>query len=333
MTSATLHSLSSILTPLSFLAHAGHPHPAPNPWTDWPFEPGVLLPLALSAALYYAGLASLWRRSGLGHGIRPWHAASFTLGWLALFLALATPLHPLGSFLFSAHMAQHEILMLVAAPLLVLGKPLIATLHALPTSWSRRLAPLLFPSPHPLISPSPHLLFLWRQFLHFFTHPVVAWLVHGIVLWLWHAPALFQATLHNDFIHSLQHLSFLGTALLFWYAVSQHRRRALGYGMAVLYMFTTALHSGALLTFTGTLWYPDYAHTTQRFGLTPLQDQQLGGLIMWIPACSIYILAGLALLAAYLNESNRRLDRSTLTHGHSQGFSSAPAPATDFAGK
>ena len=307
---------------LPVLAHGlehHHEETMPSFWTNWPLEPGVLIPLAVSAALYYAGLWKLYRRSGAGHGIKGWEAWSFTFGWLSLFVALATPLHPLGSYLFSAHMAQHEILMLVAAPLLVLGKPLIAMLHAIPRSWANRLAAAC--KARAIAGP-------W----HALTNPVAAWLLHGAVLWVWHLPVLFQATLTNDFIHALQHTSFLGSALLFWHALVQSRTRlpagnwepgtgssgpvtssaALGYGLAVLYMFTTALHSGALgalLTFTRTLWYPAYAHTTQQFGLTPQEDQQLGGLIMWIPACSIYILAGLGLFAAYLRESERRLAR------------------------
>ena len=85
--------------------------------------------------------------------------------------------------------------------------------------------------------------------------------------------------------------------------------RELGYGMAVLYLFTTAIHSGALgalLTFTTTLWYPAYADTTMLWGLTPIEDQQLGGLIMWVPAGLVYIAAGLALFIGWLTESERR---------------------------
>ena len=107
------------------------------------------------------------------------------------------------------------------------------------------------------------------------------------MLWTWHVPVLFQATLDSEFVHALQHASFLFSALLFWWAILHGRVRAVGFGVAVLYMFTTALHSGllgALLTLAGTVWYPIYDSTTASWGLTPLQDQQLGGLIMWIPA-------------------------------------------------
>jgi cytochrome c oxidase assembly factor CtaG len=129
-------------------------------------------------------------------------------------------------------------------------------------------------------------------------------------LWVWHIPFLFQATLDNDFVHSLQHSSFLFSALLFWWALMHGRARMRGYGIAVLYVFTTAMHTGALgalITFAGSILYPDYARTTPAWHLTPLEDQQLGGLIMWIPAGLVYFVAGLALFAAWLRESEARV--------------------------
>lgn len=288
-------------------AHAGEHHegrPAgPRDWHQlwrtWGLEPGVLIPLALTAALYGRGLARLWRGGHAGRGVRRRDAACFGAGWLALAVALVSPLHPWGSVLFSAHMTQHEILMLVAAPLLVLGRPVVATLKALPPGrartlarWSRRPA--------------------WSHFWETITDPFVAWLIHAAVLWAWHVPALFQATIDDEFVHALQHLSFLLSALLFWWAVIHGPDRALGFGAAVLYMFTTALHSGllgALITLARSPWYPAYGGTTASWGLTPLQDQQLGGLIMWVPACTVYIVAGLALLAGWLRESERRVRR------------------------
>jgi len=155
----------------------------------------------------------------------------------------------------------------------------------------------------------------WRVLWAFITNPFVAWLIHAVVLWTWHAPALFPATLESDFVHTLQHVSFLGSALLFWWAIIQGRQRVLGYGVAVLYLFTTALHSGllgALLTFSRAIWYPIYGETTAAWGLTPLEDQQLGGLIMWIPAGLAYIIAGLALFAGWLRESEMRTAKREL---------------------
>src|SRR4051812_23143924 len=268
-------------------------------WRTWGLEPGVLIPLALAALLYARGLRVLWRGDRAGRGVRVREALCFGGGWLALVIALVSPLHPWGSVLFSAHMTQHEILMLVAAPLLVLGKPVIASLKALPPGWARGAV-------HWTRVP------WWRRTWELLTNPFAAWLIHAAVLWAWHIPSLFQATIGDEFVHALQHLSFLLSALLFWWAVLQGRPRAAGYGVAVLYMFTTAVHSGllgALITLTRTLWYPAYETTTAPWGLTPLEDQQLGGLIMWVPACSVYILAGLALFAGWLRESEARVRR------------------------
>jgi len=134
----------------------------------------------------------------------------------------------------------------------------------------------------------------------------VAWWIHALAIWLWHAPVLFQATVTNDLVHTAQHLSFFLSALLFWWALFYaHGRRA--YGSGVLYIFTTAIHTGilgALLTFAPRLWYPVYSKTAEPWGLSPLQDQQIGGLIMWVPASLVYLAAGLALFAAWMKESD-----------------------------
>jgi cytochrome c oxidase assembly factor CtaG len=280
----------------SILAHGGKPHSLHDLLRTWGLEPYVLLLLALSATLYIVGTARLWKSSRPGAGLKRWEASAFALGWLTLIIALVSPLHPWGRVLFSAHMTQHEILMLLSAPLLVLGRPLIVFLFALPQQWSRTIA-------HATHIPA------WQATWRVLSNPFVAWAIHAVALWIWHVPAFFQATIDNDVVHTFQHTSFLGSALLFWYAVIHGKHHVSGYGMAVLYMFTTALHSsilGALITFTKTIWYPAYEHTTQSWGLTPLEDQQLGGLIMWIPAGLVYIFAGLLFTYAWITESGRR---------------------------
>src|SRR5689334_20919311 len=106
---------------------------------SWSFEPAVVLSLALSGGLYLAGVRALWRRAGTGRGIRRWEAAAFAGGWRILARALWSPLPEPGGVLFSAHMVQHGLLMAVAAPLLVLGRPVVVWVWALPLSWRRRL--------------------------------------------------------------------------------------------------------------------------------------------------------------------------------------------------
>jgi cytochrome c oxidase assembly factor CtaG len=224
--------------------------------------------------------------------VQPWEAAAFAGGWLGLFVALVSPLHRLGGVLFSAHMAQHELLMAIAAPLLVLGRPLVAFLWAIPISW-RRAAGAWAGIPPVNVT--------WA----FLTLPLVAWTLHAIAIWLWHAPALYQATLNSEAFHTLQHVSFLGTALLFWWALLQTREGRLGRPTAMLYLFTTSVHTsllGALLAFSSALWYPLYGSSTMAWGLTPLEDQQLAGLIMWVPAGLAYLVATLAIAASWLKE-------------------------------
>lgn len=263
----------------------------------WEWEPAVLVPLLLTLCFYGVGVVRMWQGAGLGHGVRIREVGCFLGGWLILFLSLISPLHAWGNLLFSAHMVQHELLMLGAGPLLVLSKPLTAFLRGLPAAWARAASQWTRQT-------------VWQTSWRFLTHPFVAWLLHGIVLWAWHVPFLFQAALEHEWVHSLQHLSFLASALLFWWAVVHGKEGAMGYGAGVLYMFTTALHSsllGVLITFSRTLWYSGYRDTTAAWGLTPLEDQQLGGLIMWIPACTVYLFAGMALFAGWLRAADERV--------------------------
>jgi cytochrome c oxidase assembly factor CtaG len=219
---------------------------------------------------------------------------------LILVLTLMSPIHELGSQSFSAHMAQHELLMLIAAPLLVLGRPGIVMLWALPPRARVALGHFAKLSP---IAKS------WTCI----SSPLAAWLIHGSTLWVWHVPVLYQATLQSELVHAAQHATFLGTALLFWWTLIHGSAGRMSYGAAVAYVFTTAVHTsvlGALLTCSGRLWYPIYQGRTALWGLSALDDQQLGGLIMWVPAGVVYIVLGLWLFAGWLRESERRFSYS-----------------------
>ena len=289
-----------VLNATSVFAHEGKPHNWNDLWRSWSFEPLVVVTLALSAALYGFGVQQLWKESARGRGLKRWEAACFAGGWLTLFIALVSPVHAWGQVLFSAHMTQHELLMLVAAPLLVLGRPIIAFMWALPLSWSRAVGNLAKAR-------------TFQSTWHVLTIPLVAWVVHAIALWIWHVPSLFDAVLHSELMHTLQHLSFLLSALLFWWALIHGPKGSLGFGAAVLYVFTTSLHSGllgALLTFSRSVWYPSYIGLTNSWGLTPLDDQQLGGLIMWIPAGLVYVFAGLILVVGWMRASELRMQKA-----------------------
>ena len=286
--------LAVAVSPAIAWAHAGSPVEPHDLWSAWTLALPITLPLAATLILYVVGMRALWGRAGNGRGVSAWRAAAFVAGWLALVVALVSPLHALGEALFSAHMAQHELLMTIAAPLLVLGRPLVPALFALPPQARRGASGW---------TQSPAFRTVWGRL----TRPGTAWLLHAIAIWGWHLPRLYEATLQNDLVHTLQHLSFLGTALLFWWTVLHPAWS--GRGLAMLSLFTAMLHTGALgaiLTVSSAVWYPAYAGTTRGWGLTPLEDQQLGGLIMWIPGGAAYLIAALALLGSSLRESERR---------------------------
>jgi len=262
--------------------------------TGWTWPPFILMPLLLAAALYGLGTIRMLRRTTNRKSfVGPifW----FALGWTSLVIALDSPLHELGEQLFWVHMTQHEILMLISAPLLVLGRPMIAFLWALPPAWRGTAAGLGHSK-------------TFKKGWAFVSAPLWAWLASALALWIWHVPLLFDQTLRSDWIHAAQHTTFLLTAVMFWWPVL-NRTPALGYGGALVYVFTTILHTsvlGALLTFAPRAWYSSYVMTAPAWHLTALEDQQIGGLIMWIPAGTLLLMVALVLLVKWIQESQTR---------------------------
>ena len=257
------------------------------------WDAATALTLIAMAVLYVRGLAVLWR-SGAGHQtVRRWQAAAFAAGWLSVVAALLSPIDTWSDILFSAHMTQHEILMLVTAPLMVIGRPFVVMLWALSATRRAQIGRGIR---------RPALLSMWSAV----TGPFAVLVLHAVVLWIWHIPALFEAALANETIHVFQHLTFFATAALFWWALIHGRYGRVGYGVGVIYVFATAMHTqilGALLTFGRHAWYPTHAART---GAQALEDQQLAGVVMWVPFGAVFVLIALALFAAWLGELERR---------------------------
>jgi putative membrane protein len=281
-------ALGAALIAAPALAHGvGPPHVEPT----WSFEPWIVAPLALAAASYGVGFIRLRARSGQGRPERDRVAGLFALGWLFLAGAVVSPLHELGERSFTAHMVEHELLMLVAAPLLVLSRPLSTMIWALPAGGRKALG---------AAATSRGLQGLWRNL----TTPWSATVLQAAALWLWHLPMLFDRALASDGWHIAQHLSFLVSALLFWTAMLPGQRRAPGLGGPVLCLFATSVVSGALgalMAFSASPWYARYAQMGMApFGLSAVEDQQLAGLLMWVPGGLVHVGAALALIARAL---------------------------------
>ncbi|MEX2583535.1 MAG: cytochrome c oxidase assembly protein [Gemmatimonadota bacterium] len=287
----------TLLATTPAMAHRDVPLAPAHLWRTWAADPWALLGLGAAAWAYAVGVGRVWARAGDGRGIARWRLYCYAAGILTLFIALVSPLDPLGGTLFSAHMVQHELLIVAAAPLLVLGLPLVAFAWALPRRWRRRVGRVVR---------LPQFRASWRLL----THPLSAWTLHAAAILIWHAPTLYQSTLESSVAHSVQHLSFFGTALLFWWAILQpNGSRRLSPGLAVIYLFTTAVYGtalGALLTLSPVPWYPLYGDRAMLWGLSQIEDQQLGGLIMWVPFGLLYTAAALVILGRWLHHMNRR---------------------------
>ena len=279
------------------LAHMDTPVTPDNVWTSWNLDPLIVVPLFLLVILYLSGLRRIWRTAGRNHGVSQRRAVAFLAGVLSLLIALVSPLDRVSGALFSMHMVQHLLLVVVAAPLLVYSAPLAPVLVALPKPWRRKAGSF---SGIPAVGTAANSIL----------NPLVVWWLQAVALWLWHIPALYEAALRRSWWHALEHAMFLSTALLFWWIVIQpHGRRRLGLGLTVIFLLATMIQSsalGALITFAPSTWYAAHAEYTAAWGISPIGDQQLAGLIMWVPGGLIYLGAALAAFFIWF----RSMDRS-----------------------
>jgi putative membrane protein len=267
---------------LAVLAHA--PVAPSELWSSWRPDPLVVAALVVAAVLYRQGLVNLRTRARAGP--RPRQVWAFAGGLGALAVALASPLDGAAASLFAAHMGQHLLLMIVAAPLLAAGRPVLVMGAALPAGGRRRLRRVAARRPAAAL-----------------LHPVVVWALGTVVLWGWHLPVLYDAAVRHDAVHAVEHASLLGTAVLLWAAVLGRGVRPLAAPAAVGLLFATMLQSsalGAVLTLAQAPLYSVHEATTSAWGLTPLEDQQLAGGLMWVPPGVAYLVVMAALLVRWL---------------------------------
>ena len=242
----------------------------PDFWlTQWNLEPSILIGTALITGLYLYAIGPLRKRQFPNEQIMTGQTIAFLSGVLIMFLALVSPLDELGdSYLFSAHMVQHLCLTILGPPLLLLGTPEWMVKPVLQNKVIFKVAKVL-------------------------TYPVVAFVLYNADFWLWHAPPLYNATLENQTIHILEHLTFIVFGLLYWWPIFSPSKDLprLPFGGQILYLFVSGMPSvllGAGLTFSPPLYAP-YIAAPRIWGISAATDQQLGGLIMWIPVSIFYI--------------------------------------------
>lgn len=283
------------------LAHTRERPVPENIWSAWNLDPLIVIPLLLVTWLYLRGLAARWRRVGQGHGISRLRGMAFLGGVGSIVVAVVSPLDALGAALFSAHMTQHLLLFLVAPMLLALGRPFTALPWALPAS-SRKSA-LTWAHRNPVVTRT-------RPWLD---QVAVVWIAFTTALWIWHVPALYDAALRSNAVHAMEHLTFLVAAFLFWsWLMRPAAGRRSRNGLAILVVFTSVMQSGvlgALLTFAPSPLYEGHLPYTAAWGLTPLEDQQLAGLLMWIPMGLWFTATTIVIFIAWLGDADRSVRR------------------------
>ncbi len=253
---------------------------------SWPWEPGLWIGLVAAAIIYARG----WRSLKAGNPQR-WTTArllSFLGGLAAIALALASPIETFSGLMLQLHMVQHMLLMMVAPPLLWLGAPYFPLLRGLPRAARDACAAPLLRWP-PL-----------RQVFSTLTHPLVALPIFVLATWLWHLPAWYQLALRSPSWHYLQHVCFLGSALLFWYPVVRPYPLTPRWSRWLLFPYliladvqNTVL--AALFTFSSTVLYPHYLQVPRLAGISALADQAGAGVIMWVPGSLAFLLPLFAL--------------------------------------
>jgi cytochrome c oxidase assembly factor CtaG len=308
LTAAAMYSY-----PTGTAAHTGEPLAPHDLFGVWNTSPLLLGGIAAFAWLYCRGVANCWRRARRGRGVPVWRVGACAIGVLVLATALISPIDALAGALFSAHMVQHLLLVLVAAPLLVAGAGPLLLLWSIPLNWRQSVA-------------------RWsrtaaaRTAAGLLCDPAMVSLLSAVTLWIWHLPPLYEAALRDEVIHGLEHAMLLGTATLLWWVLLQpFGRRRTSHGVGILVAFAAALHGtllGALIAFSEMVWYRAHDSTTWVWGLSPLEDQRLAGAMMW-PAGLFYLGVVLVLLTAWMGAPERGLTERRKRGSATQPYSSS----------
>jgi putative membrane protein len=263
----------------------------------WVIEPLVVLPLTLAAVLYVEGVRSVRLRHPRSGWPRSWTA--WYLGGIGvLFLALESPIDGYADRLFSVHMIQHTLLIMVAAPMLLLGRPI--TLALMGSSGAA----------HKRVATAAH-----GRVAHVLGSPIVGFASFAIVVWFAHLSWIYNAALTNDLLHGLEHLAYLAAALLFWWPVvaTDPGSARLSPPARLFYLFL-AMPVMSLLGFvvmsSDHVLYVHYLGAARLLGVSALADQRLGGAIMWVSSMVIGTVALSAVLIGWMDRDEREALRA-----------------------
>jgi putative membrane protein len=278
----------------------------------WSFEPWLIASLVMATVLYVLGLRHIRAKAGKGRVVAPWQVLSFAGGLAVLVAVLVSPFDAMAEELFSAHMAQHLALMLVATPLFVWSRPIIVWFYALPAPARRRTGRFWVGTRA-------------NRLARLLNHPLTIWVAFNGFFVFWHTPVPYTWALHTEWIHDLEHACFFFSAYAFWSVVIETSgRRRLDYGATIMFVAAAAVLSslpGALMIVAQHPFYAVHAEGAARWGMTLIDDQHFGGLIMWIPGGFVYLAAICWLVVLWLRDAEERAD------AHARLVQSLPAIA------
>lgn len=264
---------------------------------SWGWRADVLLVLLLAGLFYTRGWWQLrQKRHFLANG---WRLASYLLGLVVVGVALMSPIDVLGEQLFLFHMLQHLLLMMVAPPLLWLGEPFPVGVWGMP-AFTR-----------PLIIRAFNKNSRFRALLQQLASPGIVWILYVAVLWGWHDPHAYDAALRLNWVHDLEHLSFFGASMLYWWRLTGaapilgRRLSTLARVILAIAAVPPNMIAGIFIAFSESIIYTHYLSVPRLFGLSPLYDQQLGGQLMWVPGSMMYVIAALVLVFRLLQQEER----------------------------
>lgn len=258
---------------------------------SWDWRPEILAVLFLAGSLYTRGWWRIRSRQTKQQRLATgWRLAAYLGGLAILVVALMSPIDVMGGQLFFMHMIQHLLVVMITPPLLLIANPLPFFLWGLPPGLRRSVGRLLNRESR------------FRRALHALTAPGMVWMAFVAVFLGWHDPNAYNAALRSDVVHDLEHLTFFATAMLFWWHVvgAGPRLRSLSRGLRLAYVLATVpvnMAAGVTIAFASQPIYTYYTAVPRPWEMTVMQDQMVGGVIMWIPGSMMFLLAALILIS------------------------------------
>jgi len=266
---------------------------------SWAWRPEIMLSLGLAAAVHLAGRRRLKQRGG-ARLVSPWCSVSYLGGLAVLWIALMSPIDVLSGQFFFMHMVQHLLLVMIAPPLLWLANPMPTMMWGLPAGLRLEVGRWLRPD-------AP-----FRRMVRTLTAPGLVWLYFVALLVGWHDATLYGLALESDLVHDLEHLTFFGSAMLFWWHVigaAPHIHKRLSTGVRIGYALSVVpanALTGIAIAFASKPIYTYYTTVARPGDMTVMEDQMLGGVLMWIPGSMMYIVAALILIARIVRDEENK---------------------------